>query len=188
MGRPRTMEKREENVVWKAIDHTDAENRRYTLYRIALGRRLVDNAFIFKFLLLTDVEDSIDVDVDRAEKDEAADTADVEDDKEGEPDNEDIEEQIDSEKDEHDDDRSFDHHQEDEEVKVSSSDEEEKASDEEKKVQHKQRQDSSETEIKTSVDKEKVSSFTQDRERYMFSSEVVQGYNPAFCQVAMTIH
>lgn len=164
MGGPRAMEKRGENFGWKASGHEAAENRRYTLYRIAEDIRLLDNVMIFfKFLLLTDVEDSIDVDVDRAEKDEAIAATDVEENKEGEPDNEDIEEQIDGENDKHDGDRSFEQDQEDEEVKVASSEGEEKYSDQEQP--HKQKQDSSETEVKTSADKEKAPSFTQDRER-----------------------
>jgi len=117
----------------------------------------------FKFLLRTDVEDSIDVDVDRAEKDEAVAATGGEENKDGEPDNGDVEEQIDSEKDEHDGDRSFEQDQEDEEMKVASSEGEEKYFDQ---VQpHKQKQDSSETEVKSSAGEEKAPSFTQDRER-----------------------
>lgn len=51
----------------------------------------------------------------------------------------------------------------DKEVKVVSNDAEENYSDQEQP--HKQRQDSSETEVKSSADKEKAPSFTQDRER-----------------------
>ena len=93
----------------------------------------------------------------------AAAETDVEERKEGKPDDEDIEEQIDSEKDEHDDGESFEEDREDEEVIVASSDREEKYSDQERL--HKEMQGSSETEVKSSADKEKVLSFTQDRER-----------------------
>lgn len=157
------MEKKGKKFGWKANDYEAAENRRYTQYWIAQGNSFLDNVLILKFFLLTDVEDSIDVDEDRAQKDEAATEADVEQSKEGEPDNGDIEEQIDSEKDERDQDGSFDQDQEDEEVEVASNDAEENYSDQEQA--HKQRPDSSETEVKSSADKEKAPSITQDRER-----------------------
>ena len=170
MGGPRPMEKRRKNVDWKASSHEAAENRRYTLNRVAEGIHLLDNVIflllLFLFLLVTDAEDSIDVDVNRAEKDVAAAETDVEEDKEGEPDNEDIGEQIDSEKDEQDQDEQdgcFEQDQEDGEVIVSSSVEKEKYSDHEQP--RKQRQDSSETEVKSSAEKEKVPSVTQDSER-----------------------
>lgn len=163
MGGSRAMEKRGKNFGWKANDYETAGNRRYIQYWIAEGNRLLDNFLILNFFLLTDVDDSIDVDVDRAQKDETAAEADVEEDKEGEPDNEDIDEQIDSEKDERDQDRSFDQDQEDEEVKVASNEAEENYFDQEQPP--KQRQDSSETDVKSSPDKEKAPSLTQDRER-----------------------
>ena len=162
MGRPRVVEKTGENIGWKADDLAAAKNRRYILY-IDLLEGNACQIMILLFVSLTDVEDSIDVDVDLAEKDVAVTAGDVEEEKEDETDNENIEKQIDSEIDEHGNDASFGQEQEGEEAKDASSDEEERYSGQEEP--HNQRQDSSDIEVKTSVDKEEVPSSTQDRER-----------------------
>ena len=129
------------------------------------------------FCLLSDEEDSIDIDADAVVKEPIDDTAETKGDCENERDNiEDDEEQINIEEDvedEHGGDRSFGEPQQDGNDSVEhesgvSSDESEGTSEGEEKAkeQENKKEDSSETRVKTSADKEDVhSSAPKDRER-----------------------